>query len=63
MCSKAQVRSLMEENIVQLAKDTLPPPLHQKCNGPFLRYLLYYSKMGFVPERNEFHTAFTCKII
>ena len=21
------------------------------------------SKMGFVPERNEFHTAFTCKII
>ena len=48
--------------IVQLAKDP-PPLLHQKSGGPSLRYLLHYSKMDFVLERNEFHTAFTCKII
>ena len=48
--------------IVQLAKDP-PPLLHQKSGGPSLRYLLHYSKMDFVPERNEFHTAFTCKIM
>ena len=45
------------KHIVQLAKD--PLPLHQKSNGPSLRYLLHYSKMGFVPERNEFHTVIT----
>ena len=45
------------KHIVQLAKE---PPQHQKSNG---LSLLHYSKMGFVPEQNEFHTAFTCKII
>ena len=38
------------KHMVQLAKDSPPP--HQKSNGPSLRYLLHYSKMGFVPERN-----------
>ena len=54
------------KHMVQLAKDpppTPPPFLQQKSNGPSLRYFLLYFKMGFVPERNEFHTAFTCKII
>ena len=35
-------------------------PHLKKSNGPFL---LHNSKMSFVPERNEFHTAFTYKII
>ena len=31
------------------------PP--QKSYVPSLRYLLYNSKLSFIPERNEFHTA------
>ena len=40
-----------------------PPPPSAKSDGPSLRYLLHKSKVGFVPERNEFHTAFTCKML
>ena len=49
------------KNIMQLAKR--PPPPSAKSDGPSLRYLLHKSKVGFVPERNEFHTAFTCKML
>ena len=38
-------------------------PPSAKSDGPSLRYLLHKSKVGFVPERNEFHTAFTCKML
>ena len=44
-----------------IGKKTIPPSA--KSDGPSLRYLLHKSKMGFVPERNEFHTAFTCKML
>ena len=47
---------------IAIGKKTPPPP-SAKSDGPSLRYLLHKSKTGFVPERNEFHTAFTCKII
>ena len=50
------------KNIMQLAKRPPPPP-SAKSDGPSLRYLLHKSKVGFVPERNEFHTAFTCKML
>ena len=46
--------------LVEKKGDLLQSPPPQKSNGP---YLLHNSKMSFVPERNEFHTAFTYKII
>ena len=51
-----------EDKSCNWQKTPLPPP-HKKSNGPSIRYLLHYSKMGFIPKWNEFHAAFTCKII
>ena len=47
---KKSSKGSMRENKSCNWQKTPPPPPHQKSNGPSLRYLLHYSKMGFIPE-------------